>query len=173
MENNGSNPYDAVLADLKAKREEIDAAISTIEKVMGVSSGLSQAHLNKGASAAVANIQLDTFFGLSILDASKKLLEIKKKPLKAAEIADDLGNGGIRFATDTPENTVASILSRHVNSDASEIVRVGRGLFGLSKWYPNSGRFKQFSTKKSQQNQYVSSDEIQVESNEAEVDPLA
>ena len=81
------------------------------------------------------------FHGLSIADAVKQLLAMRKKPLGTQEITESIIAGGVVFSTDTPANTVGSVLHRH-SSKVGDVISVGRGTWGLAAWYPNSGRFK-------------------------------
>lgn len=77
-----------------------------------------------------------TFHGMSILEAVRKLLSIRKRMMTAQEIATDLRTGGLHLQTDTPSNTVTSVLSRAFSAGAGDIVRVSRGQWGLQEWYP-------------------------------------
>lgn len=167
-----NSPYMAVLIDLRAKRDEIDQAISAIEKIIGGGSSVSATY-PQGSQASSAEIRSDTFFGMSVAEAAEKMLDMHKKPMKAKEIAEGLISGGIHFTTDTPANTVASVLSRHLNSANCNMVKIGRGSFGLAKWYPNSGRFKQKNGKKDKQNQQVDTFEDDGESSNDELSDLA
>jgi HB1, ASXL, restriction endonuclease HTH domain len=76
-----------------------------------------------------------TFHGMSIEPAIKKLLQIRKRAMGAQEIANALREGGLHMQSQTPEKTIASILSRAFNS-GSDIVRVSRGMWGLQEWHP-------------------------------------
>lgn len=77
---------------------------------------------------------------MNIEAAVKKLLGMRKRTMTAQEMASDLRNGGLHLQSETPANTIASVLSRAFNG-GSEIVRVSRGQWGLQEWYPNQ-RFK-------------------------------
>ena len=60
--------------------------------------------------------------------------------MTAQELAQDLRAGGLHLQSETPANTIASVLSRAFNA-GSDVVRVSRGQWGLQEWYPNQ-RFK-------------------------------
>ena len=139
--------YSAVLADLEARKAQIDSAISVIKALM--TTGLPPAPAVTPAPATAVppappgngslpfEIQSDTFFGLSILDASKKFLAMRKRPVSAPEILDALRRGGQLHANnETFLNTLGATLSR---SDAKNgpLVRVSRGMWGLRDWYAN------------------------------------
>ncbi|MDH7974266.1 hypothetical protein QH494_18925 [Sphingomonas sp. AR_OL41] len=137
-ESSGIDPYDAVLADLRAKREQIDQAISVIENLR---SGVRAAHpFARVASESHANDQgiIETagmFLGMSIVDASKKLLALRKKTLGNVEIARELQAGGLAFSGSDPVNVVGSVLTRRFNN-VGDVVKIGRGIWGLKEWYP-------------------------------------
>jgi hypothetical protein len=72
---------------------------------------------------------------MSIELAVKKLLQIRRRAMGAQEIANSLREGGLHLQSQTPEKTIASILSRAFHS-GSDIVRVSRGMWGLQEWHP-------------------------------------
>jgi hypothetical protein len=53
-----------------------------------------------------------------------------------AEIAAALKAGGLVMNSAEPANTVGSILTRRFDQ-VGDIVKVGRGVWGLQEWYPN------------------------------------
>jgi superfamily II DNA or RNA helicase len=143
------NAYDAVIADLRAKRDQIDQTIVLLEALR---EGVSVPAINvgqpaSGVSALVGyatdrdgEIAAGTFHGMSIEAAVKKLLQMRKRTMTAQELAQSLRNGGLHLQSETPANTIASVLSRAFNG-GSDIVRVSRGQWGLQEWYPTQ-RFK-------------------------------
>ncbi len=104
-------------------------------------SGLGPAPASNGATQA---IPAGTFHGLSIEAAVKKLLLMRRKTLGAQEIAASLREGGLPLQSETPANTVTSILHRAFTR-GGEVVRIGRGQWGLQEWYPNQ-RFNRKGT---------------------------
>jgi hypothetical protein len=134
-ESDGFDPYAVVLADLRAKRDQIDQAIQAIESVR---SGVAFGKVN-GSAAASENAPNDAgaFLGMSIADAAKKLLSTRKQAMGNADIAAALKQGGVVMSANTdPQNMVGSILTRRFEK-VGDIVRVGRGIWGLKEWYPN------------------------------------
>jgi hypothetical protein len=137
-ESRGFDPYDAVLADLKAKREQIDQAIAAIEGLRGgVSIGAS---LTGGGplSAKVTSMPAEgpgAFLGMTIPEAAKKLLASKRQPMRNPDIAAAFKAGGLHMNSADPVNTIGSVLTRRAN-DVGDIVKVGRGTWGLKEWYP-------------------------------------
>jgi hypothetical protein len=138
--------YEAVIADLEAKRTTIDTAITSLRAAM-------MAANQGGASVAAkpidpASIPDDTFFGLSIGEAAKKYLTIVKRKQSVKEIADALDRGGLPHTSVNFVNTVSTMMNRAGADPASGLVRVGRGEWGLAAWY-GSRRPKPEPVKKS------------------------
>lgn len=131
MENdqNQGIDYAAVLTDLLARRDALEKAIEAVRPLAG----------QNAAKAAASNISVeikgDSFFGLSIPDAIRKLLNMKKKPLTPAEVASYLEEGGVTHSSANFVNTVGSVLHRSAKNETS-IVQVKRGQYGLIEWYP-------------------------------------
>ena len=63
--------------------------------------------------------------GMSIMDAAKALL-----------VAALFKTGGLHMNSKEPANTIGSVLTRRM-AEVSDVVRVGRGTWGLKEWYPN------------------------------------
>lgn len=139
MENEGNTgvDYASVLADLRARREALDKAITAIEQITGQpTSGMAAQ-----PDGTHEDIRDDAFFGMSIPDATKKLLSIKKRPQSTQEIAEQLKVGGMAHTSENFANTVGSVLNRADRNDAG-IAKVGRGKWGLSEWYPGRRKAK-------------------------------
>ncbi|HZL40242.1 MAG TPA: winged helix-turn-helix domain-containing protein [Pseudolabrys sp.] len=127
------DPYDTVLADLKAKRDQIDQAIAAIEAVRG--GGVLPSIAGGGEGPNIAVDSPGAFLGLSIQEATKKLLAAKRRPLKNPEIVAAFKAGGLMLGSKDPVNTVGAVLTRR-SVDVGDIVKVGRGTWGLKEWFP-------------------------------------
>lgn len=139
-----NDAYAVVLADLKAQREKLDHAISAIEALRGTggsSSGPPRSPENKGLGAGA-------FLGMTIVDAAKKLLAHERRQLTNAEIVERLRDGGLVLNSADKLNTVGSVLNRRF-MQVGDVVRVGRGTWGLKEWYPN----RSFKTKAAEADQ--------------------
>lgn len=79
----------------------------------------------------------DTFFRLSVPEAIKKYLNIAKRPKTAKDITAALNAGGLTHQAKNLYATVYPTLMRMESNN--EVVRVGKGEWGLNEWYP-SGR---------------------------------
>ena len=128
----GVDPYDAVIADLQAKRDQIDQTIALLTGLRGGSQPpIGYATATDTGITETAGM----FLGMSIVDAGKKLLAMRKRTMGNAEIASELQKGGLVFSGKDPLNVVGSVLTRRFN-DVGDVVKVGRGIWGLKEWYP-------------------------------------
>ena len=133
-----SDPYETVLADLRAKRDQIDQTILAIESFRsGAATGTVKASATAaGAGSSSAAEGPGAFLGMTIVDATKVLLEARRQPLKNPEIAAALKAGGLHLNSADPVNTIGAVITRRFN-DVGDIVKLGRGTWGLKEWYPN------------------------------------
>lgn len=145
-ETTGIDPYEAVLADLYAKRAQIDQAIAAIESLRGGLSGLTSiagasgrgdvGELRGAKPNAIDVGGPGALLGMSISDATKKLLATKRTTLKNTELAALFKAGGLMLNSKDWVNTIGAVLTRRAN-DIGDIVKVDRGTWGLKEWYPN------------------------------------
>jgi len=135
-ENGGPDPYALVLADLKAKRDQIDQAITLIEGLRGIGGPGNIVPPGLMSGAVPPHDAAGNYLGMSIPDAAKKALHSQRRALGNAEIAKMLKDGGLVMTSADPVNTVGSVLTRRFNQ-VGDIVRVSRGMWGLKEWYPN------------------------------------
>lgn len=130
----GPDPYDAVLADLRAKRDQIDSVIAALNSLRAAS--LSVAAIAQSASGETTIAETaGMYLGMSITDATKKLLALRKRTMGNADIARELQAGGLAMTSKDPVNTVGSVLTRRFH-EVGDVVKVGRGVWGLKEWYP-------------------------------------
>jgi hypothetical protein len=128
MASSANEHYEQVLADLRAKRAKIDAAIEAIEDLLGVASSAPAGSLQRqGASQAIEG---DTFFGLSVADAAKKYLQIVKKKQSTRDIAKALESGGLTHNSKDFYNTVYTVLTR-----SEFFAKLPDSTWGLAEWY--------------------------------------
>jgi hypothetical protein len=170
MENGtGLDPYAAVLADLKAKRDGIDQMIAALTAFrsggsVNISPPSSETPDVQSSTEEVAGMYL----GMSLPEAAKKLLATRKRAMTNTEIANELKQGGLVMNSVDPKNTIGSVLTRRFN-DVGDIVRVDRGTWGLKDWYP--GRtFK--TTVRAPRNAAGHADEEQATSSQVMFDPF-
>jgi hypothetical protein len=130
--------YAAVLADLEAQRAKIDAAISTIKALQ--SGGLmvavtpgstSQSSPNHGA----LEIPVDAFHRLSVSQAIKKYLGMRRKPATTQELVEALIAGGQSGSDGANFNVVVNNTLNRMQAPDGVITKVKRGVWGLKEWY--------------------------------------
>jgi len=142
------NPYDLVIADLEAKRAQIDAAIETMKGLKEMMAGISPVvsggvfynppPINGPQQPQpfdMEKISSDAFFNLSIGDAAAKFLKmVNRKPQGTKIIIEAFERGGLKGKSYA---SVYSVLSRRQNQE-KDVVNVN-GDWGLASWYAKSG----------------------------------
>lgn len=127
----GNVDYNAVLADLEARKTQIDSAIAAVKTILA-SAGV----LTNGSSEGVIrpeDIPSHAFLSLSIADATKKFLSMVKRKQSLPQIMQALERGGLPPAK---YNTVYAVLRRR-EGQAGDIFRMGED-WALTEWYPNN-----------------------------------
>lgn len=120
--------YKAVLEDLKSRRSKLDQAIAGIEAMLGEVSSSVNSLIGSGTVA----IHPDTFIGKTIVEAASMYLRMMGRPARSTdEITVAVNRGGLPVS----KESVSAILMRDANA-GGEIYKVGRGVWGLSEWYP-------------------------------------
>jgi hypothetical protein len=136
--------FDLVVASLTAQRDRIDQTIATLRmlKASGFSgaAALGTAELLGTQISDIKDSQdrlgPGAFLGLTIVDAAKKLLAHERRQLSNSEITEALKRGGLVLNSADPINTIGSVMTRRFQQ-IGDVVRVGRGIWGLKEWYPN------------------------------------
>jgi hypothetical protein len=142
MENGQTpDPYEAVLADLRAQRDRIDSTITLLEGLRSGAPATSSRPAGGGTGSPDEkggnrpDLGPGAFLGLSIPEAAKKLLATKRQQMRTADIVAELERGGLVLTSADKVNTVGSVLLRRFQT-TGDLVRVARGLWGLQEWYP-------------------------------------
>src|SRR5262245_13475970 len=130
MTDNFSVDYQAVLADLEARRtafnRAIDSTIAGIRQILAASgTDLGDVPTSSGITASAALIE-GGFLGMSLVDAAKKQLRAVRRKQTNREIADALEAGGFVHTSKEFVNTVGTALWRSVQNGDPEIFRQGR-----------------------------------------------
>ncbi len=123
--------YQAVLADLKRRRDEFDAAIKTVE---GIIAQLGPTSSNSGKIRSVQDIPSDAFLTLTIPEAAIKYLGLVRSAQTVAQIWEALKTGGLPH---TKYNAVYNALLRR-EAQVEDIVKLPDGSWGLTEWYPRT-----------------------------------
>lgn len=130
--------YDAVIADLKAKRDQLSSMIDTLEQMKGMGvpfTGSPASDVPRTASGA-GEIPDDAFFGMTIPEAAKKYLAIVKRTVKHPVLCDAILDGGFKTSSPNFREVVRSTLGRQ-----PDFVKIG-GQWGLMEWYGARGKRK-------------------------------
>jgi hypothetical protein len=130
--------YEGVIADLMAKRDAIDVTIANLRAIQAGGAAPVAGSVVAGPSKPIdpMNIRDDAFFGLSIGEGAKRYLEMVKRKQSVKEIAEALDRGGLPHTSTNFVNTVGTMINRLAKTDP-DLVRVGRGEWGLAAWYGN------------------------------------
>jgi hypothetical protein len=135
MATEGRVDYESVLADLRARRDQLDAAISAIEAMLGISTDDTIASVARVMESK--EIKDDTFLGMSVPAATRKYLLMMKRPQSTQEIADALRRGGIHSTAKHFSTTIYTALSRQ-----EDVVRLGKK-WSMKEWHPGIRTKKQ------------------------------
>jgi hypothetical protein len=153
--------YEAVIADLEAKKAQIESAIQAIRLIAGM--GTSAGSLGASPSSnSIQSLASDAFLGMTITDATKKLLGMTKKKLSTQDVMKYLEQGGL---PPIAYNTAYGVLRRRQNQ-VGDILNVG-GEWALKEWYPNF-KPKQRAVKETEDSEVADATEEAVEAVEAE-----
>lgn len=128
------DPYEVVLDDLRAKRDEIDRAIQAIQAVRPRLPA--QESAPEPSKLPQAHPQPGSLFGLSIEEGSRIALKAHGSIMGPNDLVTALKDGGLVMNSVEPANTVSSVLNRGWRN-GSDVVRVSRGMWGLAEWYPD------------------------------------
>lgn len=134
-----ATPFDSAVAEVQAKIEEMKTTLATLLRLQADYGGAPTAMARGGET----EISHDSFFGMTIGDASKKYLSMVKVTKSTADIAEALERGGLKHSSKSFATTVRSILGAR-----EDFTRVPNGDWGLSDWYPGQGRGKKTKPEK-------------------------
>jgi hypothetical protein len=123
--------YAAVLADLEAKRVQLDSAIAAIKVLMEQTGVMAATAPPLPRIAVLSEVPPRALVGLSVSNAVRKLLEMVQRRLSVREIMQGLQAGGLK---PSKYRNVYAIL-RQRESDKADIIKVDRQ-WGLADWNP-------------------------------------
>jgi len=145
-----TNPYDAVIADLEAKRAEIDSALQLMKRLRdfaGAATMLASPPSNRPSApiADLTDIPSDAFFNMTIADAAVKFLAAwaSRKPQNTHTIIEALAHGGLK---NKAYPSVYGNLHRRA-AKVGDVVNV-HGDWALAEWYETARAKKQRQPKK-------------------------
>ena len=120
--------WPAALAEIELEIVTLQATAEVIRQRIARGGGTPM----PGGGPHGGGIRPDTFLKLSIPDASKKLLEMKREKQSTQQVIDALVQGGL---PPSKYNTVYSILQRR-ERNVGDIINM-KGDWALAEWYPN------------------------------------
>lgn len=134
----GGIDYEQLLVDLKQERENIERLIVWVEGRMQQSDSVETDAVSAKPTVSMPmrfpRLAPDTFFRMTVPQAIKTFLSIAKRPQKAKTITTALDDGGLTHQAKDLYATVYPTLLRM--EQANEVVRIGKGEWGLAEWYP-------------------------------------
>lgn len=137
-EGNAPNPYETLIADLRAKKEQeikaveekYDQAIAAIELVMG-SSPLGDVQGYRSRESGDIRINVGEFHGMPFTSAARAILQkTNRQPLKTEQIVRYIEASGRKIEAKNPAATVYSSLTRNPDFEL-----VAPNTWGLAEWY--------------------------------------
>jgi len=123
--------YAAVLADLQAKRIQLDSAIAAIKVLMEQTGVMAATAPPVPRIAGLSQVPPRVFVGLSISNAVRQLLEMMQRRMTVREIMQGLQAGGLK---PSKYRNVYAIL-RQRESDKADVIKVD-AKWGLAEWNP-------------------------------------
>jgi hypothetical protein len=140
--------YETMIADLKAKRATLDAAIASLEAARALGtlgqaadgadvSRIATGGIPGGENGHPVELPHGAFHGKSLPAAIKLYLSAMKKKQSIKEIANALKEHGMESTSSNFEGVITGSLNRL--KAMGEVLRFKDG-WGLSEWYPESFR---------------------------------
>ncbi|MGC2697904.1 MAG: hypothetical protein WA738_19120 [Candidatus Angelobacter sp.] len=123
--------YAAVIADMEAKRAQLDSAIAAMKVLMEQTGTLAATAPPVPRLASLAEVPPRAFVGLSISAAVRMLLEMMQRRMTIREIMQGLQAGGLK---PSKYRNVYAIL-RQREADKADIIKVNTK-WGLAEWNP-------------------------------------
>lgn len=127
--------YEAVLADLKARRDALDQAIAGIEQVLGKTAGSGPIAAGNGIvpTAPQDVMPRSAFTGMKMPDAIKAYLRAVTRKQTPKQIADSLTQGGYHS---TAKNLYAAVYTTLIRMEKNNDVGKFGNEWGLVDWFP-------------------------------------
>jgi len=137
-----TSPFDAAISELEARIQKLQGTLETLKLLRSGAEGTIPGSASMTPRPGDAEVQHDSFFGMTIADATRKYLNMAKHTKSTAEIAEALETGGLKHASKNFQTTLRATLGQK-----EEFLRVN-GEWGLAEWYPGLGRGKKAKAEK-------------------------
>ena len=126
--------YQFVLADLKGRRDRLNAAIGAVEQIIGeLESEPRQGQHSQVATPTTTHPSSRAYQNKTIGDAIVHYLGLVGEPKPPTDIVQALKDGGIRSKSKSIYRTAYSTMKQRAERNDSDIVKVG-ARWGLKKW---------------------------------------
>ena len=125
--------YQSVLADLKGRRDRLNAAISAVEQIIGELESAPRQQQDSVAAPALPRSSPRLYRNKTIGDSIVHYLGLVGEPKPPADIVRALRDGGIRSKSKSLYRTAYSTMKQRAKRTDSDIVKVG-SRWGLKKW---------------------------------------
>ena len=145
-----SPDYPSVLADLRAKRNELDELITGLERVAGAA-----ATEDRGEGGGP--VPSDAFFNMTTAKAIPACLSMSQRPQTTKQVADALESGGFIHESKSLYNMIYTALGREARKGS--VVRLPDKTWGLAERYPRNARQQAGHTPASADDDMPSSDD--------------
>jgi hypothetical protein len=132
--------YEAVIADLEAKKAQLEATITMLRALGGLGTIGAPAPTGGGGGGSTGgHFAADAFMGKSIPEAAVTILQntSPRRKMSTQSLMDTMEKGGL---PSSKYNTVYSILRRR-ESVVGDLINM-QGEWGLAAWYPNHAKKK-------------------------------
>ena len=110
----------------------IDTAIASLRAIAGIGSDIPTIGQTKPSKSHALTIASDTFYGLTFIKAVIKCLKMCGTKQQTETILQNVRKGGIKITDKSGE----ALLRREARKK-KDLVRVGRGEWGLKEFYGN------------------------------------
>ena len=129
--------YEAVIADLEAKKAQLESTISMLRALGGLGTIDTPTPTGGGGGSTGGRFAADAFMGKSIPEAAVTILQSTspRRKMSTQDLMDTMEKGGL---PSSKYNTVYSILRRR-ESQVGDLINM-QGEWGLSAWYPNHAK---------------------------------
>lgn len=132
--------YAAVLADLEARRAALDGVIAVLKQLVGTGAleailvpptgDKAEGGMARTAAATPSEVAPGMFHGLSVSEAARKFLEMKKAKQRTVDIAAALRQGGIESTAANFYGNVFTTMKRR-----KDFIKLGK-FWALAEWHP-------------------------------------
>jgi hypothetical protein len=133
--------YQAVLADLKEQRKQLDLVISVLERQIAgarvVAGAAATLPVNSPEGPSQAAFSQGAFLGLKLPEAIRRYLQMTKRPQTAKEIAEGLREAGMIVTAKHFYSNVYTALIRGKRS--GDFTHHGKEWL-LAEWRPGRGK---------------------------------